>query len=333
MKNNKIKVFIDFEAITNNFLKRLPGNLNVQFLPYCYTIGMYRENDLNKGFMTKTSMMSFKNFNYRTYLNKLKSNLLNDLSILAKEEISAANLAEKVEFYGWNPQMENIILNKLFGINCFNASKYNGKRLLSLKIVVPHLHRDDYFIATRALFEAKQPEVDTSIFDDPGFAASFLGFIRFQLFNKAKKPTNKLNLTLQDLQIIDTDIVNYNKDDVLKLDYCYRNQDIILQRSNHLNTIDSNINKTTSALSHQKKLLKNFTKYAKKYEETQADDSLLALEKYANDKIHECNLLLKFIKNLPENVASLEDAIMWAELKIEATNDKIEHFKKERKEF
>ncbi|MFV8401058.1 hypothetical protein [Mycoplasma sp. 005V] len=333
MTNNKIKVFIDFEAITFNFLKRLPGNIKADMLPYCYTIGMYRDNDVEKGFMTKTSLMSFKDFDYRTYIKKLKSNLINDISILAKEKITFQNIDEKIEFYGWNPQMENDILNRLFQVNCFNASKYKGKRMLSLKIVVPHLDRDDYFKATRKLFALKQPDVDRDIFNDPGFAAAYLGYIRFLLFNKTKKSANKINLSLKDLHLIDTDIVNYNKDDVLKLDYCYRNQDIILERSNQLDTIDSNISKNASYLSNQKKMLANFKKYAEKYSINKNQDDIQALRKYAAEKVAECNLLLKFIKGLPENIISLEEAIMWAELKIEATSDKIEHYKKERKEL
>ncbi|MHA3795838.1 hypothetical protein [Mycoplasma sp. VS31B] len=336
--SNKLKVFIDFEAITNNFLKRLPINLNIRFLPYCYTIGVYRNNDVKNGFITKTSLMSFKNFELRTYRKKLKVNLLNDISILAKEKITEENLHDKVEFYGWNPQMENLILNNLFGIECFNASKHNGKQMLSLKIVVPHMHKDNYFQETKKIFAAKQPEVEQNIFNDPGYAASYLGYMRFIAFSKLNKKKYKINLTLDDIALIDTDIMNYNKDDVIKLDYCYRNQDIILKRSKKLTSIDANINRSANNLSQQKRLLKNFEKYAEKYNKKSVvgtnDKQVIAdLEEYATKKIVECNWLLKFIKELPDNIASIEEAIMWAEFKIEATNDKIKVFKKERNEL
>ncbi|SJZ50356.1 hypothetical protein [Mycoplasmopsis verecunda] len=331
MKDNKIKVFIDFEAITNNYLKRLPINLNIRFLPYCYTIGIYRDNDPKKAFMTRTSIMSFKSFKYRVYINKLKSNLLSDISILAKEEITIQNIKNKVEFYGWNPEMENVILNKLFNTNCFNVSRHKG-RPVALKIIVPHLENVDYFPQTKKILTEKFDDINIEEFNEPGFACSYLGYIRLCLFNKFKMP-GKIRITQLDFQTIDSEIVNYNKEDVIKLDYCYKNQEIILDRSRKLESINQRIGKSSQELHSQRNQLKRFKKFALDDKKKTQHIDIENLKKTTEYQIQELKSLLNFMKSLPENVATIEEAIMWSELKIENTEDRLQNLRKEKVEL
>ncbi|WLP85338.1 hypothetical protein [Mycoplasma seminis] len=335
MEKKKIKVFIDFEAITNNFLKRIPRKIDVPFLPYCYTVGMYKNNDSKNAFLIKSSLMSFKNFKAKNYVIKLKQNILNDLSILAKEEITLKNIDEKIEFYGWNPQMENLILNHLFNVPCYNASQYRRNKpiSLSLKTVVPHDGEQHYFAETKRIIKSKKAGIDIDIFNDPGFAAAFLGYLRFLHFNKIALPKKGLKLSDQDFQKIDTDIINYNKDDVLKLDYCYKNQSIIMQRSKKLDGLNQDINKHSSLLKNQKQSLANFKKIVDKKAKFNPSIQVEDLKQMAENKIAQYNLLLKFIKELPDNIVTLEEAIMWANLKIESTEDKILQAKKEKQEM
>ncbi|QNM93510.1 hypothetical protein H9M94_02775 [Mycoplasma sp. Pen4] len=303
----KLKVYIDFESITHNFLRRCYLNSKIGFLPYLYTVGLHRNNDLSQKFVHKSSLMTFKNFNFKNYYEKLAENLLNDISIISGEDINRENYLDKIEFYGWNPGMENTVLNRILNVGCKNIiHDHEFKTSISLKLVIPN-DESVYFEETAKIDALNKPDSPFMKHDDPGFRSSFLGYQRFINFNNINT-YDRIILSNEDLIIIDKELINYNKDDVLKLDFCVRNKQLIKQRARKLAKYNEEIAKKSKKLYLAETNLSNLEYIIglERNEHKRVND-LVSLEEYIAEKHSLYNRALKYVRAAENNLMTVDE--------------------------
>ncbi|QIW62136.1 hypothetical protein [Mycoplasmopsis gallinacea] len=228
---NKKIIYIDFEAITENYLSPL-GIKKIHDLPFMYTIGHYNKN--NK-FITKTSFFKFdklvKKVNEQNKANwpYIKEHIVNSINTLIHENWTAQKLENQIDFAGWNPGLEKKILTEYckFDNSVFNVITH--KTPIALDKVIPKnlflkKQNTDYFSYTKPFLS--QMGIHKLQIDKSGNIAAFLGSVLLgstirssYIFKKLRKTGDNL-----EFQKVRQELIKYNLDDVLKLDFYEQNK-------------------------------------------------------------------------------------------------------------
>ncbi|VEU58781.1 hypothetical protein [Mycoplasmopsis gallinacea] len=224
-------IYIDFEAITENYLSPL-GIKKIHDLPFMYTIGHYNKN--NK-FITKTSFFKFdklvKKVNDQNKANwaYIKEHIINSINTLIHENWTAQELEKQIDFAGWNPGLEKKILIEYceFNNSVFNVIAH--KTPIALDKVIPKnlflkKQNTDYFSYTKPFLS--QMGIHKLQIDKSGNIAAFLGSILLgstihssYIFKKLRKTGDNL-----EFQKVRQELIKYNLGDVLKLDFYEQNK-------------------------------------------------------------------------------------------------------------
>ncbi|TDV24460.1 hypothetical protein BCF59_0432 [Mycoplasmopsis mustelae] len=129
----KHKFYIDFEAITVNFLRWYKNKLtnNVSYnedLPYCYSVGSFFNNEFKSYFQ----IIDFAQSTPKQIYKHLRRLLLSHLRLLTNDPNFIPNKTNSV-FYAWGGDLERAVLSKLFDVEIDSLTDFN----IALDKVVP----------------------------------------------------------------------------------------------------------------------------------------------------------------------------------------------------
>ena len=247
----KIQVFIDFEAITQPFSKEL--KLDNDF-PYAYTIGIKR----GKQFKTKTSILNFNHVSEEDVFQFIRVDIIEKIHALIKLKGFKIN-KETIEFVGWAPNLEKKILAKSFeGIEVKDLAK--GASISLSNLTNANFNNKKYFSTIRKdMTKSLKPDFITRRgLDQDGAIASLAGYL---LFSDARNLSGKFSVDTNIGSLI-KDLLEYSKDDVLRMHFLNSNPKIFNERKKAL----EEINKEKSILAKKKSRLKSFLNNLENYD-------------------------------------------------------------------
>ncbi|MBN4084672.1 hypothetical protein [Mycoplasma sp. CSL10166] len=226
--NKKLEIYIDFEAITSNFLKRFfkdtPHNMD---FPYIYTVGFYKDGNLvlETDHIELNKIWNLENLIYqtKTIIKKKLTNSIRRITGIKNLEISSNN----IEFLVWGNSLEDNIIEPMFGFKTKNIQKGNG---VSIDRVVPSkLFNEKYFEKMTSIKNQDALYKGSIIKIKPEFSngalCSVLGAILIlnNFKNSHQHKNYKVILTKNERSIIMNCIAKYNKDDVNKIAFIHKN--------------------------------------------------------------------------------------------------------------
>ncbi|WP_208664883.1 hypothetical protein, partial [Mycoplasma nasistruthionis] len=246
----KTEVFIDFEAISHNFITHIKSVLKTDIpytdIPYNYTVAVLKNNEV----VHKSYIADFSNFNIDNLIQQIRNKLIEDISEITELNLTPNNIKNHITFVGWNPDLETYALKIFFGVKCKDLVKLKLKKIKypinpraqwSLKNVFLSLESENYFQQClsnkvigryiRSYINYKNEPVLA-----PGRLAAGFGLILVLMENGML--TKKLpELTNQHKQIIINEIISYNKADVFKMFLFVENKDDFYQMYQQVETI------------------------------------------------------------------------------------------------
>ncbi|NQZ66327.1 MAG: hypothetical protein HRT99_03905 [Mycoplasmatales bacterium] len=263
----KMKVFIDFEAISYPFSKELQIDNN---FPFAYSIGIFK----GKKFKTKTTIINFKQISTDSVYEFIRKDISKKLRELTNNKNFKTN-SDSVVFVGWSPFLEGKILNESFkGIELIDQA--NGD-FVSLTKLTEKEFDDNYFENLRA--SSKQNLDDEFIIKRGlhlnGALAALAGYKLFSNTFNLKNGQYNINI---DSRILLKEIRKYSKDDILRMAYLHDNPSIFEKRKQKLLIINKNkelINKEINRLNSTYRALMEFDH----------KQTILEALKYTNAKI------------------------------------------------
>lgn len=296
LKRKKTIIFIDFECINNKFSSQIQKNYKIKQIPFAYTIGSVELNEVKFNCVDFSLFRENDNKNLIYFIKDfLKINILKDIRKL----ISNPNLNyNEVKFVGWNPDMENKIINDFIFINSkketkvFNLidimfPKHKPKRNISLSFLSnksSEFKHKEYWSYFRGEINKNLSEdnVKNHRFNSQdGSIASFAGVKLFNNYHKFLKGNYNFSINIE---LLINELKEYSQDDIKRMFYI----------KNHQKEIE--------------KVIINLEKYDKN-----------------KHKINEMNTILKYLNNINPN-KKLKDII-------KNINQEINKLKKENDEI
>ncbi|QKT05155.1 hypothetical protein [Mycoplasma sp. OR1901] len=228
--DKKIEIYIDFEAITSNFLRRIFKNVPHNFeFPYIYTVGYYKNDDLilDTGYINLKKIWNLENLinQSKTTLKWMLTKSIRKITGIKNLEINSHN----IDFLVWGNSLEDNIIEPMFGFKTKNIQKGSG---ISIDKVVPSkLFNENYFKKMEAIENQKALYKGSTIKLKPDFSSgamcAVLGAIlilnNFKNSYQHKAYDRPLNDDEKNI-IIDC-ISQYNRDDVKKIAFIHKNSD------------------------------------------------------------------------------------------------------------
>ncbi|UVD81537.1 hypothetical protein NV226_02290 [Mycoplasma iguanae] len=236
MIKNKFNIFIDFEAITYPFYNFVHNRekfaLPKNELPIAYTLGMY---DQNGKFHFVTQIFKFKID--ENFCQKGRNSIIQSLL-----KIDNTITIENCVFWAFEKNMEENVLHYFFDetivVMEFNDLIYQGldfssAQRIGIKELTQNFNDHDYFFNTKQqLIENTQKrklnrqfmKVETLV-SKAGILASFICYWIYKYNNKDILTDGEFALYTVSLEYktVLQELRKYSQDDVLRMDYIYRN--------------------------------------------------------------------------------------------------------------
>ncbi|MCU4706656.1 hypothetical protein [Mycoplasma sp. CSL7503-lung] len=226
--NKKIEIYIDFEAITSNFLKRIfkdaPHNTDC---PYIYTVGFYKDDNLilETNYIDLDKIWNLENLIHQTkiIMKKKLINSIRRITGIKNLQITSNN----IDFLVWGNSLEDNIIEPMFGFKTKNIQKGGG---ISIDKVVPSkIFNEKYFKKMNniknqdALYKGSIIKVKPEFSN--GALCSVLGAILIlnNFKNSRQHKSYKSILTKDERSTVLDCIAKYNKDDVNKIAFIHKN--------------------------------------------------------------------------------------------------------------
>ncbi len=246
----KIKVFIDFEAISYPFSRTLKVEKD---LPFAYSIGIHK----GKKFKTKTTIINFQKINSDQVYDFIRKDITENMRKLLNDKSFSTN-ANSVVFVGWSPILEIKILQKSFkGISVIDLAK---GEYISLSKLTDQEFEDNYFVNLKS---SVKNNLDNDFIIKRGLnlngVLAALGGYKLYLDSK-NNIKDRFNLSI-DTKTLLKEIKEYSKDDVVRMSFLYNNSNIFEERKQALFLINkkkSKINKRINELNNLVKYLDGF---------------------------------------------------------------------------
>ncbi|WBP84108.1 hypothetical protein [Mycoplasmopsis edwardii] len=233
--NHKVKIYIDFEAITFNYLSRIDYHLfftkkdKLIELPFYFTIGYFKDPINYKFFRTYSSAFDLKPIQKNRDINEfwagVRKELIKGIKTLLKDDEFVIN-ENTVEFYSWNTTLETPILMKSLGIPSNDLA--GGDQIGLDRLIPKNKFTKNHFEGLHSdLFNQRLGRYKISEGDAGGKIAAIVGALALINGNKHYLTKSKFKGAIH--RIIMDHLLNcvrkYNKDDVLKLAYVEKNQE------------------------------------------------------------------------------------------------------------
>ena len=246
---NKIKVYIDFEIISNS----LEYEINSKKIPYAYTMGIF----VGKDFKTKIYVVNFNNVDIKDIYNKLNKKITWDIRhILKKFDFKVSG--KSVEFAAFNHVLEKEILKKVFKyINVIDISK--GERISLEKATEREMGKKNYF---KELKEVVNKNLSSSFIekkglDKSGALAGFAGYILYK--NVFPSKNDKYNLEINS-KILLKEIKIYSEDDVVRMKIIVSNYKLFHDKAKRWNKIIKKNNSNNKIIKKNKIIIDELKK-------------------------------------------------------------------------
>jgi len=265
----KLKVYIDFEAISAPFNREL--GLTSDF-PYAYSLGIYS----GKQFKTETYVFNFSKENTEDIFEILRVNISRDIKRLTGKKSFVVN-PKTIEFISYAPSLEKRILNKVYkGVKLTDISK--GAMISLSQATEKYIKKDEYFDYLRGYVEKN---VEERFYEKRGLVhdGAIAAVAGYYLYMSAHNKKGRFNKQPLDIKTLIKELVTYSKDDVVRMKYIEENKEEFFEvakvrkknilKRNKLSTEARNIDKTVNFLKTQDQeltvefLLKELKKQAK----------------------------------------------------------------------
>ena len=207
----KTEVYIDFEAISNQFARliNLPSGT-----PFAYTLGLLNEKNQ---FETKTFVMDFTMHNTLTSIwIILRKFIIQDINKINKH-VNIKNII----FIGHNPDLETKCIKRLFPEN--ETKPLISQKNISLSKLTAKYITDNYFSKLKKIIKMNYSDdlVLNQMLDRNGAIASFAGYWLYTNSIKNLKPKDKRTkyyLALDKKSLL-RELKAYSEDDVKRMIY------------------------------------------------------------------------------------------------------------------
>ncbi|MCC3161031.1 MAG: hypothetical protein K4H23_04915 [Mollicutes bacterium PWAP] len=220
MPINKIRVLIDFEAISNPFSRKLKIDLD---LPFAYSMSFKYKGNWN----TKSYVIDFNKVGkYDVYSNIRKSIIKNLKQILG---YSFKVNSETIYFVGWAPILERKLVTKIFNDN-FDVKDLAKGHQISLSKVTRELDKNYWEDFSKAISRNIDNEIASkrAVDSNDGAKAALAGYILFCKANGIKDKKWYFNF---DSSTLLKELYEYSKDDVIRMIMIEENYSSFLEKT------------------------------------------------------------------------------------------------------
>ncbi|WP_406616068.1 hypothetical protein ACJA25_01560 [Mycoplasmopsis hyopharyngis] len=220
------RIILDFEAISSNFVKRLPRNKNIKTYDVVYCVSFSISNLIkNKKQYSKFLFSELQNKDIYEIENELFWKMITYIYKITNTN-SIDQIIQKVEFYGWNPELENQFFKRIAKKNKLNPILVNHilpncKSRFSLdKITTGTKYSHCFFKFINDIV----PNYYEKNKDRPGYLAAVLGYIIFCKNHSIVIKEKSLEKIAQNTtnKILWSEILQYSNSDVFKTVYMFK---------------------------------------------------------------------------------------------------------------
>lgn len=251
----KTKVFIDFEAISHLQVTRFKGLGKFYQFPYAFSVGV----DTPSGFKTQTFIFDFSkgltigraNWLLKRRLLTFINNLLDNKKRLTIKDIV---------FYGYTIKMEQDTLNKIFNnkVDVVDLSFSNSASLT--RLTKKYIPDKNYFEYLKNEWLNDPSLIGANRRNRSGEFASLAG-LALLLHKTNTKQTLFKNI---DLKQLTKEILQYSKDDVLRIKCVFDHEEEMRQESQAWNSYIKKREKTLQEISLIESVINLFSQYGDK---------------------------------------------------------------------
>ena len=208
----KIKVYIDFEAISAPFSYKLkiPNDT-----PYAYSLGIH----VGKKFIHRTKILDFHRIDIMDIDDRMRLYIIDDIRDILSKPTFGVN-KNSIEFISWSPVLEKKILSKCFkGIKVSDQAK--GKQV-SLTTLTKEEFNGEYFDSLKKEV-AKKLEIEfieKRGLNKDGALAALAGY---QLYADSRNIEKKWDIHVPIRRLL-KEITLYSADDVIRMSWLEKNR-------------------------------------------------------------------------------------------------------------
>lgn len=215
---DKLKVYIDFEAISMPFSREI--KIDKDF-PFAYTLGIY----VGKKLKVRTFIFSFIREDIARIHDYLRINITRDIRTLLKDNTFKIN-PTTVEFIGWAPHLEKTILNNVY--KSVPVIDLNEGQDVSLSRITPDI-KDNYFPELRKLVEQNLDKefIITRGLNQDGALAALAGYLLYCQGKNNKEGKYYFDF---DPAVMIKELTMYSQDDVYRMGFIVENPELFAQR-------------------------------------------------------------------------------------------------------
>lgn len=244
----KLKVFIDFEAISLPFTRKTTIEQN---FPFAYTLGFY----VGKKFKTRTFIFNFQKNHLDHVKDIMRQNIISDIRHLLNQKTFQVT-KDSIEFVGWNPTLERKILGRIFPH--FTVNSLNKGVELSLSRLT-HEITNNYFSYFKKIINN---QIDAKLIvrrgmDQDGAIAAFAGYL---LYASVHDQRNKYVIDFN-LEILLQELRRYSREDVTRMHFLNSHPQLFNKRKEKALLLIKQKNKLKSQINQKEKLLKLINKF------------------------------------------------------------------------
>lgn len=208
----KIKVYIDFEAISAPFSYKLkiPNDT-----PYAYSLGIH----VDKKFIHRTKILDFSKIVISDLDDRMRLYIMDDIRDILKDRSFAVN-RNSIEFVSWAPNLEKKILSR-----CFKGIKVNDQvkgKQVSLSALTKEEFKGEYFkLLKEEVNKNLEPEfIENRGLNKDGALAALAGY---QLYADSRSIPKKWQIHVP-VRALLKEITLYSADDVIRMSWLELNK-------------------------------------------------------------------------------------------------------------
>lgn len=244
----KLRIFIDFEAISLPFTRKTKIESN---FPFAYTLGFY----VGKKFKTRTFIFNFQKEALDSINEIMRKQIIHDIRFILDQKNFAFN-KDSVEFIGWNPTLEKQILGRIFP-NFIVNSLSKGIELSLTRLT--HEIKNDYFSYFKKIIsqQINSKLIQRRGMNHDGAIAAFAGYLLYAIVHD---PKNKLVVDFN-LEILLKEIRRYSREDVTRMHFLHSHPELFAKRREKALLLIKQKNKLKNMINQKERLLKLINKF------------------------------------------------------------------------
>lgn len=217
----KLKIYIDFEAISSPFNREIKISRD---FPYAYSIGLF----VGKKFKSKTFVFNFNKDNIDNIDQILRVNILKDIRELTNKKNFLVN-KDTVTFISYAPALERKILSKVYrGVSVKDISE--GAMISIAQATEEYISKENYFeyLKSYVAINVSGTFIEKRGLNNDGALASIAGYY---LYLKAFNLNGKFAKEDINTRVLVKELARYSKDDVIRMKFIENNRNDFLKKA------------------------------------------------------------------------------------------------------